>query len=115
MPHHDTIYDTYLSPPAPRNAPPEMQEVWSPRRRFTTWRKVWLAAAEAQHEIGLPVTKEALEGLRAHVDITDEEIKRAFQYEQKNKHDVMAHVLAYGDSAPAARGIIHLGMTSQDV
>jgi adenylosuccinate lyase len=115
MAHHDSIYDTFISPLTQRNASREMQEVWSPRRRFTTWRKVWLAAAEAQHDIGLPVSKDQLEALRAHVEITDEEIKRAFQYEQKNKHDIMAHVLAYGDAAPAARGIIHLGMTSQDV
>ncbi|MEX2218046.1 MAG: adenylosuccinate lyase [Phycisphaerales bacterium] len=111
----ETIYDTYISPLTQRNASKEMQELWSPRRRFTTWRRVWLAAAEAQHEAGLPITKEQVEALRAHVEITDEDIKRAFQYEQKIKHDVMAHVHAYGDSAPAARGIIHTGMTSQDV
>jgi adenylosuccinate lyase len=115
MAHHESIFDTFISPLTQRNASREMQEIWSPRRRFSTWRKVWLAAAEAQQEIGLPITKGQLEALRAHTEITDEEIRRAFQYEQKNKHDVMAHVLAYGDAAPGARGIIHLGMTSQDV
>src|SRR3954471_4167445 len=115
MPHHDTIYDTYLSPLTQRNASREMQEIWSPRRRFTAWRKVWVAAAEAQHEMGLLISKEQVEALRAHVEITDEEMRKAFQHEQRLKHDVMAHVHAYGDSAPSARGIIHLGMTSQDV
>lgn len=115
MAHHDTIFDTYISPLTQRNASREMQEIWSPRRRFTTWRKVWLAAAEAQHELGLPVSRDQVEALRAHVEITDDDIKRAFQYEQKLKHDVMAHVHTFGDAAPLAKGIIHLGMTSQDV
>jgi adenylosuccinate lyase len=112
-------YDTYTSPLATRNAGPEMLRLWSPRHKFNTWRRIWLAVAEAQHELGLPVTKEQVEELRAVVErpggITDEEMKAAERYERELRHDVMAHVHALGDSCPKAKGIIHLGMTSQDV
>lgn len=112
-------YDTYTSPLATRNASPEMLRLWSARHKFNTWRKIWLAVAEAQHELGLPVTKEQVEELRAVVNrpggITDEEMKAAERYERELRHDVMAHVHALGDSCPKAKGIIHLGMTSQDV
>lgn len=112
-------YDTYTSPLATRNASEEMLRLWSPRHKFNTWRRIWLAVAEAQHELGLPVTKEQVEELRAVVDrpggITDEEIRAAEKYERELRHDVMAHVHALGDSCPKAKGIIHLGMTSQDV
>ncbi|MFN7021213.1 MAG: adenylosuccinate lyase [Phycisphaerales bacterium] len=112
-------YDTYTSPLATRNARPEMLRLWSARHKFNTWRRIWLAAAEAQHELGLPVTGEQVEELRAVVErpggITDAEIRAAEKYERELRHDVMAHVHALGDSCPKARGIIHLGMTSQDV
>ncbi|QQS07913.1 MAG: adenylosuccinate lyase [Phycisphaerales bacterium] len=112
-------YDTYTSPLASRNASKEMLRLWSPRHKFNTWRRIWLAVAEAQHELGLPVTKEQVEELRAVVNrpggITDEEMKAAEKYERELRHDVMAHVHALGDSCPKAKGIIHLGMTSQDV
>ena len=112
-------YDTYTSPLATRNASPEMLRLWSARHKFNTWRRVWLAVAEAQHELGLPVTKEQVEELRAVVNrpggITDDEIRLAEKYERELRHDVMAHVHALGDSCPKAKGIIHLGMTSQDV
>ncbi len=112
-------YDTYTSPLATRNASREMLRLWSPRHRFNTWRRVWLAVAEAQHELGLPVTREQVEELRAVVNrpggITDEEIRAAERHERELRHDVMAHVHALGDSCPKARGIIHLGLTSQDV
>lgn len=112
-------YDTYTSPLASRNASPEMLRIWSPRHKFNTWRRIWLAVAEAQHEMGLPVTKEQVGELRAIVNrpggITDEEMKAAEKYERELRHDVMAHVHALGDSCPKAKGIIHLGMTSQDV
>lgn len=135
-------YDTYTSPLATRNASPEMLRLWSARHKFNTWRRVWLAVAEAQHELtqrtpsagpaadpladardscsGPPlVTREQVEELRAVVDrpggITDDEIQAAEKYERDLRHDVMAHVHALGDSCPKARGIIHLGMTSQDV
>ncbi|QKK06842.1 MAG: adenylosuccinate lyase [Planctomycetota bacterium] len=110
-------YDTYTSPLAARNASPEMLRLWSPRHKFNTWRRIWLAVAEAQHELGLPVSKEQVEELRAVVErgITDEEMHAAEKYERDLRHDVMAHVHALGDSCPKARPIIHLGMTSQDV
>ncbi|MGH7244783.1 MAG: adenylosuccinate lyase [Phycisphaerales bacterium] len=112
-------YDTYTSPLATRNASEEMLTLWSARHKFNTWRRIWLAVAEAQHEMGLPVTKEQVEELRAAVNrpggITDAEIKLAEKYERELRHDVMAHVHALGDSCPKAKGIIHLGMTSQDV
>lgn len=112
-------YDTYSSPLASRNASEAMLRLWSPRHKFNTWRRVWLAVAEAQHEMGLPVSKEQVEELRAVVNrpggITDEEMRAAEKYERDLRHDVMAHVHALGDSCPKAKGIIHLGMTSQDV
>src|SRR5262245_26357440 len=112
-------YDTYTSPLATRNASEEMLRLWSSRHKFNTWRRIWLAVAEAQHELGLPVTKEQVEELRAVVNrpggITDEEMQSAEKYERELRHDVMAHVHALGDSCPEAKGIIHLGMTSQDV
>jgi adenylosuccinate lyase len=114
-----TGYDTYSSPLASRNASAQMLRLWSPRHKFNTWRRIWLAVAQAQHELGLPVSKEQVEELRAVVErpggITDEEMKRAEKYERELRHDVMAHVHALGDLCPKARGIIHLGMTSQDV
>lgn len=112
-------YDTYTSPLATRNASPEMLKLWSARHKFNTWRRIWLAVAEAQHELGLPVTKEQVEELRAVVNrpggITDAEMQAAERHERELRHDVMAHVHALGDSCPKAKGIIHLGMTSQDV
>jgi len=110
-------YDTYTSPLATRNASEAMLKLWSARHKFNTWRRIWLAVAEAQHEMGLPVSKEQVEELRAVVSrgITDEEIRNAEKHERELRHDVMAHVHALGDSCPKAKGIIHLGMTSQDV
>ncbi|MBM4107323.1 MAG: adenylosuccinate lyase [Phycisphaerae bacterium] len=110
-------YDTYSSPLATRNASRAMLRLWSPRHKFDLWRRIWLAVAQAQHELGLPVSREQVEELRAVVarGITDDEIRLAEKYERELRHDVMAHVHALGDSCPKARGIIHLGMTSQDV
>jgi adenylosuccinate lyase len=112
-------YDSYSSPLATRNASEQMLRLWSPRHKFNTWRRIWLAVAETQHELGLPVTKEQIEELRAVVNrpggITDAEMKAAEKYERELRHDVMAHVHALGDSCPRAKGVIHLGMTSQDV
>ncbi len=161
-----SAYDTYTSPLATRNASPEMLRLWSARHKFNTWRRIWLAVAEAQHELtarapdserapsassggagsapstlraeqaaaeqpepscapapracargSLLVSKEQVGELRAVVErgITDDEIRAAERYERELRHDVMAHVHALGDSCPTAKGIIHLGMTSQDV
>lgn len=108
-------HDTYTSPLAARNASPEMCKIWSPRHKFTTWRKIWLAVAEAQQACGLDITDEQLDEMRAHLEVTDEDMELAAKYERELRHDVMAHVHAFGDRCPNARGIIHLGCTSQDV
>ena len=110
-----TAADGYVSALALRNASKEMQTIWSARNRFGAWRRIWLAVAEAQHETGLPVTTAQCEALARHLTITDEEIAKASEIEKKVRHDVMSHVHALGQSAPEAKGIIHLGMTSQDV
>ncbi len=115
-------HDTYTSPLASRNASPEMLRIWSPRHKFNTWRRIWLAVAEAQYEVTKDwdtplVTKEQVEELRAVVErgITDQELERAAELEADLRHDVMAHVHCLGEQCPKAKGIIHLGMTSQDV
>jgi len=97
-----------------------MCRLWSPRHKFQTWRKIWLAVAEAQYEVTKDwdkplVSPEQIEELRAHLDVTDEDLALAAKYEAELRHDVMAHVHAWGDRCPKARPIIHLGMTSQDV
>jgi adenylosuccinate lyase len=115
----ESTYGQYSSPLASRNASARMLALWSPRHKFNTWRRIWLAVAQAQHELSLPVSAEQLAELRAVVErpggITDDEIRLADKHERELRHDVMAHVHALGDACPKARGIIHLGMTSQDV
>ena len=101
----------YVHPLSERYASREMQEIFSPARRYGTWRRLWLALAEAEKELGLPVTDEAVEQLRRAVDLPLD-LERAAEYERRFRHDVMAHVHLLGDDAPAARGIIHLGATS---
>lgn len=103
----------YESPLASRNASPRMQAVWSRRTKFTTWRHLWLALAEAQQQLGLDIRDEQIAELREHLD--DIDYDRAAEYERKLRHDVMAHVYTLGDAAPKARSIIHLGATSQFV
>ncbi len=90
-----------------------MQAIWSPQRKFTTWRRLWLALAEAEKELGLPIRDEQVTELRQHLD--DIDYLKAAEYEKKLRHDVMAHIHALGDVAPTARPIIHLGATSQYV
>ena len=87
-----------------------MQKIFSPDRKFTTWRKLWVALAESEMEMGLPVTQAQVDELKAHVEDIDYEAAR--RHEERTRHDVMAHVLAYGDVCPNARGVIHLGATS---
>lgn len=117
-------HDTYSSPLAGRNASPRMLALWSPRHKFNAWRRVWLAVARAQHELtrgrATPLVSAAqVEALRRVVErpggISDAEIRSAQEHERRLRHDVMAHVHALGEACPEARGIIHLGMTSQDV
>lgn len=102
--------DAYDNPLIARYASEEMSNLWGPKRKFRTWRKLWIALAEAEAELGLPVTSEQIAELKAHADHVD--FAAADKYERKLRHDVMAHVHAYGDQCPTARGIIHLGATS---
>jgi adenylosuccinate lyase len=108
-----TPHDGYQSPLETRNASAAMRRTWSAQRKHSTWRQIWAALAESQHAIGLPVTAAQVAELRAHLD--DIDFAAAGAHEKRLRHDVMAHVHAYGDAAPGARAIIHLGATSQDV
>ena len=103
----------YRSPLETRNASAAMRAAWSARRKFGTWRRIWVALAQSQQAIGLPVTAAQVAELRAKVD--DIDLAAAAAHEKRLRHDVMAHVHAYGDAAPGAKAIIHLGATSQDV
>lgn len=105
--------DRYESPLVSRNASKDMAALFSPTHRVHTWRRVWLALAEAQHEMGLPIKASQLKALRATLDKID--FKAAARHEKRLRHDVMAHLHAWGDVAPNARGILHLGATSMDV
>ena len=100
----------YESPLSQRYASEYMLHLFSADVRTLTWRKLWIALAEAEHKLGLPVTKEQVEELKSHIGEIDYEVVRA--REKEVRHDVMAHVYAYGKVAPAAAGIIHLGATS---
>jgi adenylosuccinate lyase len=100
----------YDNPLIARYASAEMSEIWSPQRKFSTWRRLWVALAEAESELGLPITAEQIAELRANVDRID--FEAADRYERRLRHDVMAHVHACGDACPTARPIIHLGATS---
>ena len=103
-------YEQYESPLSSRYASPFMLELFSHRRRIVTWRKLWVELARAEHALGLPVSAEQVAELEAHVE--DIDFTLATQREREVRHDVMAHVYAYGKAAPAAAGIIHLGATS---
>ncbi|MDT8368019.1 MAG: adenylosuccinate lyase [Longimicrobiales bacterium] len=105
-----TDLDRYHHPLADRYASREMQRIFSPAHRFGTWRRLWLALAESEREVGLEISDEALEQMRGALDSVD--LEKAAEYEKRFRHDVMAHVHLFGDDAPAAAGIIHLGATS---
>ena len=100
----------YESPLSSRYASEEMLALFSPDKKFTTWRRLWVALARAEMELGLPVTQEQVDELEAHV--TDINYDVAAAEEKKLRHDVMAHVHAYGAQCPKAMPIIHLGATS---
>jgi len=102
--------DKYENPLITRYASEEMMGLFSAQKKFSTWRKLWITLAEAEQELGLPITDEQLEELRAHVE--DIDFPRAEAIEREVRHDVMAHVHAYGEQCPKAKGIIHLGATS---
>ena len=102
--------DFYQSPFSVRYASREMQRIFSERNKFTTWRRLWVALAESEQSLGLPVSDEQLDELRAHVEDVNFEVAEA--REKIVRHDVMSHVYAYGEQCPKAKGIIHLGATS---
>ncbi len=102
--------NVYESPLSSRYASPYMLELFSAQKRIETWRRLWVALARAEHELGLSVTEEQVAELEAHV--TDIDFEAAAKREKEVRHDVMAHVYAYGMAAPGAAGIIHLGATS---
>src|SRR5579862_2091189 len=108
-----TARDFYSSPLAERYASGEMLALWSPHRRHATWRRIWHALAEAEYELGADIPPAAIKEMRQHLD--DIDFARVAEYERQTRHDVMAHVRAYGDVAPAARPYIHLGATSADI
>ncbi len=103
-------HNSYESPFCTRYASKEMQYVFSADKKFTTWRKLWVALARAEMKLGLPVTEEQVKELEAHVE--DIDYKAAEEREKLVRHDVMSHVYAYGLVCPKAKGIIHLGATS---
>lgn len=105
-----TDLDRYSHPLTDRYASGEMQKIFSPGHRYGTWRRLWLALAESEREVGLDIPEEALDQMRASLDSID--LEKAAEYERRFRHDVMAHVHLFGDDAPAAAGIIHLGATS---
>ena len=102
--------NTYESPLSSRYASDEMLYLFSPDKKFSTWRRLWVALARAEMELGLPVTQEQVDELEAH--LTDIDYAKAAQWEKKLRHDVMAHVHTYGELCPKAMPIIHLGATS---
>lgn len=104
------MHDRYESPLTGRYASREMQRLFSPDKKFSTWRRLWIVLAESERELGLPITEEQIAELRAHETDINYEVAEA--REKQVRHDVMAHVYAYGQQCPKAAGIIHLGATS---
>ena len=105
-----TEHDRYSSPLAERYASKAMLRLWSAQTRYGLWRRLWLALAEAEKELGVPIPDEAIVQMRAHLD--DVDFESVAVYERRFRHDVMAHVHAFSDAAPAAGPFIHLGATS---
>lgn len=103
-------HDSYQSPLNSRYASKEMQYLFSEDKKFKTWRKLWIALAESEMELGLPITQEQIDELKAHADDINYDV--AVKREKEVRHDVMSHVYAYGVQCPKAKGIIHLGATS---
>ncbi len=101
---------SYSSPLAGRYASEAMRYLFSPEKKFTTWRELWLALAESEAELGLPVTEAQLSEMRE--TLGDLDLEAADRYESELRHDVMAHIHAWGDQCPEARPILHLGATS---
>lgn len=106
-------HDRYENPLNTRYASRDMSSVWSDQRKHSTWRRLWVALAESERELGLDISEQQIAELRAHVD--DIDFDKAAAYERELRHDVMAHVHAYRDQCPTAGGIIHLGATSCEI
>lgn len=102
--------NSYESPLCSRYASDQMQYIFSPDKKFKTWRRLWVALAQAEQSLGLGITDAQINEMRAHID--DIDYDAAARYERECRHDVMAHIKAFGDKCPASRGIIHLGATS---
>ena len=102
--------DFYQNPLIARYASPEMSRIWGDQKKFSIWRRLWIALAESEKELGIDISDEQLSELRNAQD--DIDFEKAREYEKKLRHDVMAHVHTYGDACPNARSIIHLGATS---
>ncbi len=102
--------NNYTSPLSERYPSKEMQYLFSPDMKFRTWRKLWIALAEAEKELGLAITQEQIDQLKAHAEDINYDVAKA--REKEVRHDVMSHVYAYGQQCPDAKGIIHLGATS---
>ncbi len=100
----------YVSPFAERYSSKEMLYLFSPEKKFRTWKRLWIALAEAERKLGLPISEAQIRELKRHAETID--FKAARRYEEKLRHDVMAHIHAYGDQCPKARPILHLGATS---
>ena len=109
----DDRTNTYRSPLETRYASRQMRELFSEQRKFSTWRRLWLALAESQKQLGLDISDRQIEQMAAHLD--DIDFDRAAEYERKFRHDVVAHIHTFADAAEEARPIIHLGATSQFV
>ena len=102
--------DRYTSPLSERYASREMQFIFSQDMKFQTWRRLWIALAETEKELGLPITQEQIDELKSHATDINYDVAKA--REKEVRHDVMSHVYAYGVQCPKAKGIIHLGATS---
>jgi adenylosuccinate lyase len=107
-----TAIDGFDHPLAGRYATAEMLRLHSPRHRYTTWRRLWLALAEAERELGLDIPEQAIAQMREHLEVDENDLERVREHERRTRHDVMAHIHAYGERAPAARAFLHLGATS---
>lgn len=103
-------YSTYESPFCTRYASKEMQYIFSADKKFSTWRRLWVALARGEMKLGLPVTQEQVDELESHINDINYDV--AEEREKLVRHDVMSHVYAYGEQCPKAKGIIHLGATS---
>lgn len=109
----NTRHDRFEHPLTTRYASADMVQLWSVQRKVRLWRRTWIALAEAEQELGLSISNEQLQAMRAAAEQID--FEAAARYERELRHDVMAHIHAFGDAAPIARGVIHVGATSMDV